>query len=984
MGDRDGGAAVVPGSPEKSQLFARITSDDPDLRMPPADSGKELTPEQIAILRRWIAAGAPWQDHWAYQSPRRPPLPELPTDLQTSNPIDAFIRAELVKANGLRPAPPADKATLLRRLSFDLTGLPPTPEELDAILADDAPGAYERQVDRLLQSPHYGERWGRVWLDAARYADSDGFEKDKPRFVWMYRDWVVRALNEDLPYDQFVIQQIAGDELLKHRLATGETVSEAARQDMLVATGFLRNSMINEEGGIDPEQFRMEAMFDRMDAIGKSIVGLTVQCAQCHNHKYDPLTQREYYQMFAYLNNSHESNIVVYPAEQLRQRVDVLDQIAAIETSLKEARPDWRTAITEWAASERGRLIAWETAELENAGDNSQRYYLQPDGSILALGYAPTRFDGEFHATTKLRRIGAFRLELLPDPNLPAGGPGRSIDGLMGLTEFWIDVPKEAGSDEKTRVKFVRAIADYGNDELTLGPLYADHNGVSRRTGPVEFAIDNDYESGWGIDAGPGRRNVARQAVFVPEQTVELVEGTRFLVILSQHHGGWNSDDNQNMNIGRFRLSVSEQVPQGDSLLPVAIESIVRRDSATWSQAEWEKLFSHWRTTIGDWQPQNEQIELLWKQHPAGTTQLVLNERAQPRETHRLVRGDFLKPDEKVTPATPEFLHARPNTELPPRLSFAQWLVDRRSPTAARAIVNRIWQTYFGTGLVGTSEDLGMQGDAPTHPQLLDWLAVELMDNRWSLKSLHRQIVLSESYRQSSALSEAMLAVDPFNRLISRGPRLRLEAELVRDAALAASGLLNRAVGGPSVYPPAPEFLFLPPVSYGPKPWPTAEGADRYRRAIYTFRFRSVLYPALEAFDAPNGDFACVRRSRSNTPLQALTTLNEPLFMECAQTLARQCVEQADGDVSRGIQFAVRRCLGRLPSSLEATRLSQFYETTHHELAQEGQAEEAKRLAGIEEGPQCVLPADFSTAELAAWTALCRVVMNLDEFITKE
>lgn len=973
--DLGGYAAIVPGDPEASELLTRVTTDDPDLQMPPADSGERLTTEEVETLRKWIAEGATWGAHWAFEAPTGPEIPE-PVDAQAqewiAGPIDAFVLARLQEEE-LAPEPRADRLTLLRRLSLDLVGLPPKLEEIDAFLADNSADAYEKLVERLLESPHYGERWGRLWLDAARYADSDGFEKDKPRSVWMYRDWVVDALNRDQPYNEFLIDQIAGD------------LRENPTQDQVVATGFLRNSMLNEEGGIDPEQFRMEAMFDRMDAVGKAILGLTIQCGQCHSHKYDPLTQDEYYRMFAFLNNSHEGSVTVYTNDEQRVRSDVLDRIAAIETELKSQTPDWRERVADWAQAVIERQPEWSVLPAEYVGDNGQRYFFYDDHSIRAAGYAPTKLEALFTVETDLPEIRAFRLEALIDPNLPAGGPGRATNGLFALTEFKVEAQSIADPSQKQTVTFTRALADYANAPLTLQKPFADKQGNAGDTGPAEFAIDGKDETAWGIDAGPGRRNQSRQAVFIADKNVVYEGGTKLSFRLVQKHGGWNSDDNQTMNLGRFRVSATSNAEFPDTIASPrtleVLDSVADTPAADWSEANWAQLFSAYRQTVADLSAANAEIERIWSEHPEGATQLVLTERTDPRITHRLNRGNFLAPEDQVDPGVPAFLHPL-NVENPTRLDFARWLADPRSPTTARAIINRVWQAYFGRGFSETAEDLGLQGETPSHPQLLDWLAVDFMEHGWSLKRLHRQIVMSSTYQQSSHVSPEKLERDPYNRLLARGPRYRVDAEVVRDIALTASGLLNHDVGGPPVYPPAPEFLFVPPASYGPKTWDTETDDQKYRRAMYTFRFRSVPYPALQAFDAPNADIACVRRSRSNTPLQALTTLNEPLFLECAQALARKTVREGGPSFDEMLTFAFRRCLTRAPTPGERDLLSGVFGQAQQQLADN--SEEARQLAGLTDNEAANLPDGTSTTDLAAWTALSRVLLNLDETITKE
>lgn len=973
-----GAEAVVDSKgPAGSELIRRITSADADEHMPPADSGKALKPEQIAILQRWVAEGGKYQPHWAYVSPRRPEVPRVKHEAWVRNPIDAFVVARLER-EGLEPSPPADANTLLRRLSLDLVGLPPTLEELSAYERDGGEHAYQQTIDRLLSSPHYGERWGRIWLDAARYADSDGFEKDKPRFVWMYRDWVIQAFNQDLPYDQFIVDQIAGDMLPR------------PTQDEQVATGFLRNSMINEEGGIDPEQFRMEAMYDRMDAIGKGILGLTIQCAQCHSHKYDPLTQTEYYRMFAFINNCHEAQITVYTPEQRAEWSSTEAVIRRIEERLRASTPDWQERMAAW---ERETLQAqqpdWTVVRTKHVDSGGQKYYMLDDGSILAAGYAPTTHTTEFVTEVKTGKIAAFRLELLNDANLPHGGPGRSIYGTCALTEFQVEAAALDHSGKKTDLKFRTATADVNPPERELDKVFDNRSGQRRVTGPIDFANDGNNNTAWGIDIGPGRSNVPRKAVFVLDQPLAATNGVRLTFKLVQNHGGWNSDDNQNNNLGRFRFAITSAENAVADPLPADVRAILEQPRSQRTAEQTDRVFNYWRTFVPEWQEENRRIEALWQSHPQGATQLALKERETPRTTHRLERGNFLAPKEEVEPGTPAFLHpleVADAKQRATRLDFARWLADRRSPTTARSIVNRIWQAYFGIGLAATAEDLGTQGEPPSHPELLDWLAVELMDHNWSLKHIQRLIVESATYRQSSRVTPQLLDKDPANRLLARGPRFRVDAEVVRDVALEASGLLNPKVGGPSVHPPAPGFLFLPPASYGPKTWDVDTGPERYRRALYTFRFRSVPYPMLQNFDAPIGEVACARRARSNTPLQALTTLNEPLFVECARALAVRLLSATGESDAERVAVAVRRCLSRAPKQAEADVLLAFLAKQKERYSKAG-ANPWGVLASNEVEKQKLaskLPTGVSAADLAAWTTVARVILNLDETITKE
>ena len=923
-----------------------------------------------------IAKDDPRLRHWAFQPPVRSPLPQVKNEAWARNAIDRFILARLEK-EGLKPSPEADGTTLIRRLSLDLIGLPPTPEEVDRFLKEYAAkpqAAYAALVERLLASPHYGERWARIWLDAARYADSDGFEKDKMREVWFYREWVINALNRDLPYNQFIVEQIAGDLLPK------------ATQDQLVATGYLRNSMLNEEGGIDPEQFRMEAMFDRMDAIGKGILGLTIQCCQCHNHKYDPISQAEYYKLFAFLNSCHEANVAVYTPGEQSKRAEIFRKIKAIEDDLKHKNPDWQKTMRAWEAEEKASVVNWTIVRPEFDPSGGQKHYVLDDGSILAQGYAPTKHTTDFTVKVDLPKIAAVRLELLNDPNLPLNGPGRSPKGLFALTEFKVTAQpadKSAGAKEVTIVK---ATADVNPPERDLEAMFDDRAKTRRVTGSIFYAIDKKNDTAWTTDIGPGRSNVPRNAVFVFDKPIEFPKGTLLTFKLVQNHGGWNSDDNQNNNLGRFRFSVTDNDRAKADPLTGRVRELLNVEPEKRTAGEEDAIFSIYRTSVGEWKDANEQIESIWKEHPTGSSQLVLKQREMPRPTHILKRGDFLKPESKADPGVPAILHPFSGT-TPDRLGFANWLVDRKSPTTARSLVNRAWQSYFGLGIVASSEDLGTQTETPSHPELLDWLAVEFMEPSdqsapWSIKHLHRLIVMSNSYRQASVVSADLAVRDPENRLLARGPRFRVDAEAVRDIALTASGLLNPKIGGRSVFPPLPAFMLLPPVSYGPKQWPEDKGPERYRRALYTFRFRSLPYPALQSFDAPNGDFACVRRPRSNTPLQALMTLNEPVFVECAQALALKTMREGGKTDADRLTYAFRRCLSRSPLEAEKKALLDLLERQKSKFADP----DAKpwQLAAADPAKPPSLPDGMQPFDAAAWTVVARVLLNLDETITKE
>nr|WP_231602940.1 PSD1 and planctomycete cytochrome C domain-containing protein [Neorhodopirellula pilleata] len=994
-------SAIVPGSPAESEIISRITSRDPDVVMPPPSTGKTISDQELESIVRWIQDDAPYAEHYAFVPPRRPDLPTVADTTWPRNEIDYFVLAKL-EERSMSPSPPATPETLARRLSLDLIGLPPTIDQLDRV-AKQAGDVIENLIDELTTSVHFGERWGRWWLDAARYADSAGYEKDMQRSVYFYRDWVVNAFNRDLPYDQFIIEQIGGDLL------------PGATQDQRVATGFLRNSMTNEEGGADPEQFRVEGMFDRMDAIGKAVLGITTQCAQCHTHKYDPLSHHEYYSMFAALNDFHEACISVYTPEQAERRDQVLSQIRSIENELKTAEPDRKSKVAAWADEVAASLPAWKVMKPTEHPYVGEKFKILDDGSVVSESYAPTKADNSFSLTTRVGTITAVRVDALTHPQLPRGGPGRSIDGTGALTEFKMTIEPTAEGAKPIDVQFVRAISDVNPKHQSLKPQYRDKdpNKDDRVVGPVEYAIDGDVKTAWTTDNDPGRRNHSRHAIFVPESPIVIDGDAKLTFTMTMKHGGWNSDDNQNFLIGRYRFSITDADTIPDSTVDTSIEPILDTPADERSAAQWNALFSQWIRVQDSYANEVQQIEALWQSYPETTTQLVARSLAKPRETFVYSRGDFLRPADKVEPDVPAFLNPLPDTNEPDRLRFARWLVSKDSPTTPRVIVNRIWQAYFGRGLVTTPEDFGFQSPPPSHPELLDFLARELIDSGWSLKHIHRLIVQSATYRQASAAPAEAWKNDPSNQWLSRGPRVRVEAEMVRDLALSVSGLLNTRVGGPAVYPPAPDFLFQPPTSYGPKIWNHRDDAAQYRRSLYVHQYRSVPYPPLQVFDAPKGDAACVRRERSNTPLQALVMLNEPQFVDAARALAARTLREVDTnsndqhvddiDAAR-IRYAFRWCTSRFPDADEVKLLAELLneQREHWNVAdcepREGEPREGELTGGEPIHQQrrdqreswVGLPADrclqltgAPATELAAWMTVCRAILNLDETITK-
>ena len=947
------GAAVVAGKPDES-LLIHVLERAGEIPQMPADGGP-LPAEQIEVLRRWIAAGAPAtqeelatpprrvrSQHWAFQPLASPEPPAVAGEAWVRNPIDRFILARL-EAEGLAPSPEAERTTLIRRLYLDLTGLLPSPEEVAAFLADARPDAYEQLVERLLASPHYGERWGRHWLDAARYADSNGYTIDSARNIWKYRDWVIDALNRDLPFDQFTIEQIAGDML------PGATIEQQ------IATGFHRNTLRNEEGGTDPEQFRVEAVADRVQTTGAVFLGLTLGCARCHDHKYDPITQREYYQLFALFNNADEPDLAVPTDQQAKEEPILLAEIAEAEKRLKMVDDNLGTRMAEWERKLAGRLdVPWSVLPVQVAASNATFTTLD-DGSVLA-NQVPDASTYVVTAEELPPQITALKLEALVHPSLPRQGPGLAENGNFVLGEFAVRLilPGENGAEQSRPVSIKQAVADHSQERY-----------------PVAAAIDGRVETGWAINVSQGSLNVNRMALFALAEPLACPPGSRLEVTLIQPQGRYM--------LGRFRLSAA--CADADvALLPDRLRQVLMQPPAERSAEDVQYALAQFQQLDAERIPIAAKVDELHQRltqlHSAMTTTLVMQERPQPRETRVHIRGDFLRPGALVQGAVPAVLPPlRPEGERPTRLDLARWLVSPDNPLTPRVIVNRVWQQYFGEGLVATENDFGTQGSPPTHPELLDWLARQFVSRGWSLKALHRLIVTSATYRQSSAYRPELAQVDPGNRLLGRQSRLRLEAEAIRDACLSASGLLARTIGGPGVYPPQPEGVYR--FTQLSKYWAVSEGEDRYRRGMYIFFWRSSPYPFLMTFDAPVGNVTCTRRVRSNTPLQALTLANDRAFFEFSQGLAARVLAEAPSPADEErLRYAFTLCLARAPTAAEMTLLAGY-------LAGQRAAFAAAPQAAEQAAPQR-RPEGISNAEAAAWTCVARVLLNLDEFITRE
>jgi len=1170
-----GAVAIVPGKPDESELLKRITSADHDTLMPPPAANKPLTEAQKQTLRDWIAAGAAYESHWSFTPPVEPMLPAVKQTAWPRSPLDQFVLARQ-EAAGLAPSPEADKYTLARRVSLDLIGLPPTPEEIETFVNDSSPGAYEALVDRLLASPHYGERWARRWLDLARYADTNGYEKDRTRSIWPYRDWVIAALNADMPFDQFTIEQLAGDML------PGATPSQR------IATGFHRNTMLNEEGGVDPLEFRFHAMVDRVATTATVWLGLTIGCAQCHTHKFDPVTHHDYYRLMALLNNADEPEFEVPNAEIAAQRDKLSAEIATIESDLANRFPlegEYR----------------WHDAALVSVTIASGAQHEQlPDGSLRISGPVPDRDTYTVVIEGSAANVSALQLEVLADPQLPSKGPGRTPHGNFVLTEIAaivgatvestvapVNQPDQpAQADQSRAVALASATADFAQGGFA-----------------IERSFDNDATTGWAIH-GPGDWNVNRTATFRLAETVAGGAPQRWAIRLDQQYGGnqtigrfrirlgekladdrpaaerrrehldrkfatwlaaetaaavrwsvllpvaahseipsltvlddrsilasgdmskrdeyqvalanvlpsvtalrievmpdeglprrgpgriayegpfgdfflsevtlrataqpwnpeqplkaeqplkiaaathsfanghntaaaaidgdpqtgWSIDGGQGRahtaifqlaeplagaaaldlkllferyyaaGLGRFRISVTDDprsLSARDS--PTEIEALVLKPAAERTSDEQARLLAHFLSIAPELSAERDAIRKLRDQMPAYSSTLVMQERPteHPRATHLHKRGEYLQPAEKVEPQLPGMFSPLGNDEPHERLSLARWLASPRNPLVARVTVNRHWAAIFGRGLVRTTEDFGYQGEPPTHPELLDWLAVEFTRQGWSVKQLHKLIVTSATYRQSSRVSTELLEHDPQNKLLARFPRVRLDAELVRDASLRFSGLLTEKLGGPSVFPPQPAGV-TSEGTYGPLAWKVSEGPDRYRRGLYTFSKRTAPYAMFLAFDAPSGEACLARREVSNTPLQALTLLNDPVFIEAAQALGKRLAADPAGDGPK-LDHLFTRCVSRHPTASERDALLAFH-VANAQRIERGELDAAKIAGGDDQNlparaasmlparAASILPARAASIlpARAAWTLTARAIMNLDETITKE
>lgn len=949
-GEADSGErAIVPGDLEQSELLHRVVATD-DTRMPPEGSGDPLTEQEVKLLSDWIQQGAAYQEHWAFIPPKKPVVPVDPSG-EASNPIDHFVRAKLSE-QGIRPAPQAERETLIRRVAFALTGLPPTLEEIDQFVNDRRDGAYLRMVNRYFDSPAYGEHMSRHWLDLARYADSNGYQYDTERQQWVWRDWVINAYNQNMPFDQFTLEQLAGD-----------LIPDSKPQQRL-ATGFNRNHGITIEGGIISEEYRTEYVMDRVVTTGQVWLGLTMGCARCHDHKYDPISQKEFYQVFAFFNQVPErGNSGFDPREVIPSPLDesdaLIEQIERYKKRLNdpaEIEPAFQTWVAELSGSA---VKPWAILKPESfTSTGGATLTLQNDQSLLVSGANPNQDTYEITATTDQLGITAVRLQALTDPSLPGGGPGRHSNSNFVLTEFELDISSIADPKQKQTIKFARAFADY-----------------SQKSYEIAKAIDGvGGNSGWAVD-GPTRKQNAT-AVFVAQQPFGYQGGTQ-LTFRLKHLANFATH-----GVGRPRLSLTTESADRVSLdgMPSEILALAKLDGQQRTPQQSKQLRDFFVQSGDPLKPLKDQLAKLegdLKRRVPAT--MVMKDMPKPRKTHVLDRGQYDQPKDEVQANTPDVFPAMDESMPGNRLGFAQWLTSPEHPLTARVAVNRYWQRLFGTGLVKTSEDFGVQGDLPSHPELLDWLATEFIDSGWNVQHIQRLMLTSATFKQSAKMAPKADSSDPENRLLARGPQMRLDGEEVRDLVLQASGLLVNRVGGPSVYPYQPAGLWLelnnrPGYS---KAYPQGSGDDLYRRSLYTFWKRTVPSPMMTTFDAPQREFCTSRRSRTNTPLQALVLLNAPQFVEASRHLGQAMIQQGGEDVNQQITYAFRLLTSRTPTEAELAILRDAYQ--EQLAAGEGFKSPPINLAVGESEVSGEVPRN----QLTAATEVARLIMNLSEVITK-
>ncbi len=963
-----GERAIVAGDSQASALYQRITSTDPDLQMPPADSGKSLSAREIATLKNWIDTGAPWAIHWAFHSPTKPSVPPAVEGWASEQTIDRFVQARLQREQ-LSPEGQADKETLLRRVTLDLTGLPPTISELDAFLADDSPDAYERVVDRLLNSARYGEHLARIWLDAARYADTHGLHLDNERSIWPYRDWVIAAFNRNLPFDQFTIEQLAGDLLPNPSL------------DQRVATGFNRCNVTTSEGGSIDDEYYVRYAVDRVETTSTVWLGLTAGCAACHDHKFDPLTQKEFYQLFSYFfsltEKAMDGNALLPPPSvkvpgpiHLVTKHRLEQQLASVGSELEQALGELQYSDP---------LAGEPLAEVERAD--------------------VVWFDDELPAGAQPSGDGETPWQFVTPPDAPVysgkNSSKRTADGLSQQVFTQASEPLEVGPHDGL---FAYVYLDPANPPETIQLQFNDGSW--------------EHRAFWGADKGhaSGRNNDSNRRIGdlpetgkwvrleVPAGAVGLNAGAKLNGwAFTQFKGTVYWDQAGLVSVAPLESAHQESLSQWEQFrreikyptVPDDIQTVLDLDPETRSAEQSSQLEAYFLQVVNPatrgrfMEPLRRRDELraalgeLEKSIPAS---LVMEELKEPRQAHLLERGQYTMKRDAVSSRVPEWLLPLPENAPGNRLGLAQWLVDPRHPLTSRVTVNRFWQQLFGTGLVKTAEDFGLQGERPSHPELLDWLATDFVESGWDVKRFFKMLVMSATYRQSSRVTPEKWAADPENRLLARGPRFRLDAEVIRDQALAVSGLLVDTVGGESVRPYQPAGLWEP-VGFGGSNTAVFKqdtGPKLYRRSMYTFWKRTSPPPTMSTFDAPDRETCQVRRARTNTPLQALALMNDVQFFEAARKFAERVLRDGGGDDSQRLEYAFRSITARHPNSTELAALTSTLNDCLQEFEQNPQ--DAVKLISAGESPR---NESLHAPQLAAWTMVVHLLMNLNETITK-
>ena len=1010
LADHDGTIAVVARNLDKSELFRRITTTDESERMPPAKFARQLTPEQIKLIKLWIEQGAPWQKHWSFLPPVRPEVPSRNTNDWWRTPIDHFILDKLNRES-LTPTSEADRATLIRRVTLDLTGLPPTSAEVDAFLNDSSPMAYEQVVDRLLKSPRYGERMATRWLDGARYADTSGYQSDGERYMWRWRDWVIDAYNKNLPFDQFTIEQLAGDLLPNPTL------------DQRIATGFNRNHRGNSEGGIVPEEYAVEYVVDRVDTTFTVWLGLTMGCARCHDHKFDPLTQREYYEVFSLFNNVPEKGRAAKygnsPPYISAPTANQQQTLARLDAAIQDARTAWEKAAmdldqvqTTWEKSlvaEANSLVEWRRHLVARISFDRPDEPLPGESSDFDLRKSKDSYHSRLRpGESPIADPKTFPKQLIDGLAEPA--EGRFGHALKGDGKRYYQAGNIAGFgfyDAFTVSAWIKPAGDQGGTIVSKMSDSTDADGwsITLRKGKLQVNLVKRWlDDSLRVETAAPLTSETWQHVMVVYDGSREASGVRVFidglpVTLRTNLNELNQTftTNEPLRIGggnglggRFHglideVRIYEKAFDGAVAailaIPVTALEIAAKPTEQRSSAESLKLrqlfLEHGLPAA--LRETYEHLEQLQAERAAFASQsptvMVMEELPTPRQTHLLLRGEYDKLGPIVSPAVPASLSAQ-TPRIKNRLDFATWLVSPEHPLTSRVAVNRMWQMYFGTGLVKTVDDLGSQGESPSHPELLDWLATEFVQSGWNVKHIQKLIVMSATYRQSSRVNAGQLQRDPENRLLARGPRIRLSAEMIRDQALSVSGLLVEQQGGPSVLPYQPEGLWkdLTGTDFTPE-----HGDSLYRRSMYTFWKRTVAPPGMVMFDAPTREACTVRESRTNTPLQALNLMNDVTYVETARELAHRVFKSAEATPESRLSTAFKTVLARTPNEREIEVLNRAW-TYHQQRFQNTPAAAEAFLKNGETPVDNAIPA----TEFAAFAAVCQMILNLDEAVTKQ